>query len=111
MDKTPKKRPSKPFKGAVDGKPFTSENQPLPEAKKAGWEERKKERLFTGQVWAQLVGESGLPLKEFTAKLIKLAEAGNPKAIERVLNAIEDEDVKLPQIGEVVVRIVRDKTA
>lgn len=108
MDITPKKRPAKPFKGAVDGKPFTSTNQPTPEQKKAGWEERKKERLFTGEVWQQLVGENGLNLKEFTKKLIKLAEGGNPKAIEKVLSAIEDDSIKIEFPQTTTIRILRD---
>lgn len=108
MDKTPKKRPVKPFNGAADGKPFTTENQPSPEAKSAGWEQRRKERLFTGEVWEQLVGNNGLPLKEFTKKMIKLAEGGNTKAIEKVLGAIEEETVKIDTTGEMVIRIIRD---
>lgn len=108
MPGTSKKRPVRPFNGAADGKPFSAENQPSPEAKKAGWEERKKERLFTGEVWSQLVGKDGMKLTDFTKKMIKLAEGGNPKAIEKVLGAIEDDSIKLDASGEVVIRIQRD---
>lgn len=104
MGKTTEKRRI----GPDDGKKFTADYQPSPEAKSTGWEKRRKERLFTGEVWNQLVGTNGLPLKEFTKKIIKLAEGGNPKAIEKVLGAIEEETMKVDTTGDITIRIIRD---
>jgi len=43
MAETPENRPANaPFRGAIDGKPFTSENQPAPEQKSAGWAKKKR---------------------------------------------------------------------
>lgn len=93
--KTPNKRPKKPFRGAKDGKPFTKENQPSPEAKKKGWEKWRKERHLTQEIIKQ-VGE-GTTLKSYVKSLVVLAKKGNPKAIDAVNRCLEDDIIKIAQ--------------
>ena len=96
--KTSNKRPPKPFKGAVDGKPFTTDNQPSPEAKKAGWEQWRKERHLTQSIIKEMLGTDGKPtdtFKDFIAALVGNAKAGNPKAIDVVTRCIEDDILKV----------------
>jgi hypothetical protein len=95
--KTSKKRPKKPFKGAIDGIPFTAANQPTPEQKKAGWEQWRKERNLTQAVIKELIGEDGNSdnFKEYIQSLIKNAKIGNPKAIDAVNKCLEDEIIKV----------------
>lgn len=88
------KRPKKPFKGAVDGKPFTTENQPSPESKKQGWEELRKQRLLTKNLIKAVLDEYGIPTKEgedFFMSLLVNAKEGNSKAIDVVINALEEQ--------------------
>ena len=61
VEKTSKR---KPLRGAIDGKPFTSENQPTPEAKKAGWKELREQRLLTQNLLKLLLDENGIPTSE-----------------------------------------------
>jgi hypothetical protein len=91
-DKTPKKRPSKPFKGAVDGKPFSKENQPSPEAKSKGWEARRAERLLTQKIIEKLTGSNNL--EEYVDSLFNNAKMGNAKAIDTLNNGIEEQITK-----------------
>jgi len=89
-DKTPKKRPKIPFTGVKDGKSFTSENQPSPEAKKAGWEEMRAKKLLTQKIVEKLTG--GKTLEEYVEALYQLATIdGNSKAIETINKGIEDQ--------------------
>ena len=96
-EKTSKKRPAKPFRGAIDGKPFSKENQPPPEAKSKGWKERRSEMLLSKAI-AEALGvtaDDQTPLKGYAAKLILLAENGNAEALKQVRQAIEDEVTKI----------------
>jgi hypothetical protein len=95
--KTSKKRPTKPFRGAVDGVPFSKNNQPASELKVKGWEQWRKERNLTQAVIKELLGEdgAGLSFKEYIGALIKNAKAGNPKAIDAVNKCLEDEIIKV----------------
>ncbi len=98
--KTPKKRPAKPFRGVIDGKSFTKENQPTSEQKSKGWQEWRKERHLTQSIINMMVGEDGKPTKTFTgymASLVKNAQKGNPKAIDAVNKCLEDEIIKVAQ--------------
>lgn len=95
--KTTNKRPRKPFTG-VEGKRFSKTNQPTPENKSIGWQERRKERLLTQEVLKQLVGDDGTGNNNLTSyinELIKLAKKGNPKAIETINKCIEDDVQKI----------------
>lgn len=93
--KTSKKRPVKPFRGAVDGTPFTPINQPTPEQKKAGWQELRAQRLLTQAILAKMA--EGNNLKEYIESLVKNAKKGNAKAIETVNKGIEDDVLKIEQ--------------
>jgi hypothetical protein len=91
-DKTSKKRPAKPFRGAIDGKPFTKENQPSPEAKSKGWEARRAERLLTQKIIEKLTGANNL--EEYVDSLFNNAKMGNAKAIDTLNNGIEEQITK-----------------
>ena len=96
--KTPIKRrqgPKKPLRGAIDGKPFTKDNQPTPEAKKAGWEQWRKERHLTQAIVKKMLGVDGKPTKtmaQFITKLVSNANKGNPKAIDVLTKSLEDQE-------------------
>jgi hypothetical protein len=97
---TPKKRPSKPFRGVIDGKSFTKDNQPSPALKKAGWEELRKQRLLTQSVIKEMIGPDGVPTDTFNGyikALIKNANEGNPKAIDAINKCLEDDIMKIEQ--------------
>lgn len=96
-DKTSKKRPAKPFKGAVDGKPFTKENQPSPESKSEGWKELRAKRLLTQQIIAEMTGAEGKNLKAYVKSLLENAMQGNAKAIETINKCMEDDIIKVAQ--------------
>lgn len=88
------KRPKKPFKGAVDGKPFSADNQPSSDTKKAGWEELRKRKLLTRNILKILFDAEGIPLKDgedYFKSLVTNAKGGNAKAIDTVNKAIENE--------------------
>lgn len=92
-EKTPVKRPAKPFKGAVDGKPFTSTNQPTPEAKSKGWEAKRAEKLLTQKIIEKLT--DGETLDEYVQSLITNAKLGNAKAIDTINNGLEEQVTKV----------------
>lgn len=102
VEKTPKKRPKKPFEGAIDGKPFTSDNQPSPEAKKEGWKEWRERRMLT-QIIAKKMAE-GTTLEEYYDSLLANAKLGNSKAIETINKGIEDQidksEVLVTKVGK-----------
>lgn len=92
---TSKKRPAKPFRGAVDGVPFSKDNQPKPEAKSKGWGHWRKQRHLTQAIITAMVGKDGKPKKafgEYVNSLIENAKAGNPKAIETLNKSMEDQE-------------------
>lgn len=96
--KTPLKRrpgPKKPLRGVIDGKSFTKDNQPTPEAKKAGWDQWRKDRLLTQAIVKKMLGVDGKPTKtmaQFINKLVSNANKGNPKAIDVLIKSIEDQE-------------------
>ena len=62
VKQTSEKRPikttrngNKLFNGKEDGKPFTSENQPTPEQKKAGWDKKRAREEFVNKVYGKLL--------------------------------------------------------
>lgn len=82
----------------TEGKHFNSEYQPTSEAKKRGWQERRKQRLLTQSIIEEMTGENSEGkenLKEYVKALIRLAMDGNSKAIETVNRAIEDDIMKI----------------
>ncbi len=85
--KTTKKRPAKPFNGS-EGKVFSTDNQPSPEAKKQGWEERRAQKLLTQKIIEKMTGK---PLDEYVDSLILNAKLGNAKAIDTINKGIEDQ--------------------
>jgi hypothetical protein len=97
--KTSKKRPAKPFRGAVDGVPFSKDNQPASELKVKGWEQWRKERNLTQAIIKNLIGEDGSAknFDDYIESLVKNAKAGNPKAIDAVNKCLEDEIIKVAQ--------------
>jgi dsDNA-specific endonuclease/ATPase MutS2 len=97
--KTSKKRPAKPFVGN-EGKKFSAEHQPTPEAKRLGWEEWRKERNLTQGIIKELLGEDGQGknLKEYMQSLIANAKDGNPKAIDAVNKCLEDDIAKVAMV-------------
>jgi len=88
-EKTSSKRRDHHLKGAIDGKPFTSENQPSPEAKKAGWKEWREKRMLTQMIAKKMA--QGTTLEEYYQSLLDNAKAGNAKAIETINKGIEDQ--------------------
>lgn len=108
---TSKKRPARPFQGAKDGKPFTKDNQPPPEAKSAGWQRVRAERHFTKEILRQmgLIDGDGKPFVEYIRQVRQLAEEGNTEAMKQIRQAIED-DVKLIDVttkGESIKSVVK----
>ena len=91
-DKTSKKRPIKPFKGAVDGKPFTTQYQPTPEAKSKGWQEKRAQKFLTQKILEVLL--NGANLEDYVKSLFDNAKKGNPKAIDTINNGIEEQVTK-----------------
>jgi endonuclease III len=92
-DKTSKKRPAKPFRGAVDGKPFTPDTQPTPQAKSEGWKKLRAQRLLTQAIIAHMTKEKNL--EAYISSLYANAKKGNPKAIETINKGIEDDIAKV----------------
>lgn len=87
VDKTSKRIP---LRGAIDGKPFTTENQPPPEAKSKGWQEKRAERLLTQMIIEKMT--KGKALEEYVEALVTLATTeGNSKAIDTINKGIEDQ--------------------
>lgn len=84
--------------GSKDGRQFSSENQPSPEAKKAGWEELRKRRLLTQSLLKMLMDSEGIPTKEgedYFKSLLFNAKEGNAKAIDTLNNALEEQVSKV----------------
>ena len=99
--KTPKKPQRSILKGAADGVPFSATNQPSPEAKKEGWEKVRQRRLLTQKMLKHLLGDDlndEKNLDKYIKAIVKLAENGNPKAIETVNQCLED-DIKKVHIS------------
>ena len=102
--KTSVKRPINPFKGAIDGVPFSETNQPTPEAKKKGWEEWRKERILTQSIIKRMIGDDGLftdKHTKFIDSLLRLANDGNAKAIDVVCKCLEEEVIKVNHSGSI----------
>lgn len=95
-DKTTEKRRGRPLTG-TEGKTFSKDYQPSPEAKSKGWKERRSEMLLSKAI-AEALGvtaDDQTPLKGYASKLILLAENGNAEALKQVRQAIEDEVTKV----------------
>jgi hypothetical protein len=92
-DETPKKRPKVPFNGNDRGQGFTSERQPSPEAKKAGWEAKRAERLLTQKIIEKMT--NGQKLDDYVEALYNAAVLGNAKAIDTINKGIEDQVEKM----------------
>lgn len=89
-DKTTKKA----VMGPDTGKKFSSDNQPPAEHKKAGWKELREQRLLTQNLLKLLLDENGIPTKDgedFFTSLLTNAKDGNAKAIDVVINTLEDQ--------------------
>ncbi len=89
------------LRGAVDGKPFTTTNQPTPEQKKFGWQELRKQRLLTQGIIKLMLNPDGTPTPTFDSyfdALVKNARAGNPKAIDAINKCLEDDIVKTAMV-------------
>lgn len=96
----PKRRPLKPFTGK-EGKKFSKDNQPTPEAKRLGWQEVRKQRLLTQGIIALMVGKDGTPtdtFKGYLKSLVDNAKMGNAKAIEALNKIMEDDILKIAQV-------------
>lgn len=91
--KTSKKRPVKPFRGAIDGKPFTKEDQPSPEAKSEGWKKLRAERLLTQGILKYMTQGTNLP--DYIKSLYVNAAMGNSKAIETINKGLEEDIIKI----------------
>jgi len=102
MKKETSKKPPKPFRGAIDGVPFSIDNQPSPEAKKAGWEEFRKRRMLTQEMVKLMLGDDGQPtgtFTEFMTSLVANAKIGNPKAIDVISKCMEDDITKVAAVN------------
>ena len=85
------------LKGAKDGVPFGEQPQPSPEAKKLGWQKLREQRLLTQNLLKLLLDENGMPTidgQSFFQSLITNAKGGNPKAIDVLINTLEDQVTK-----------------
>lgn len=87
--------------GKETGIAFTKDNQPSPEAKRAGWQKVRAERHLTQGIIKLLVGEDGKPttlFKDYLRSLVSNAQLGNAKAIEAVNKIMEDDILKIAQV-------------
>ena len=73
-------------------KQFTSDYQPDPEAKKAGWEAKRAQRLLTQKIIEKLT--DGETLDEYVTSLLNNAKMGNAKAIDTINAGIEEQVIK-----------------
>ncbi len=87
--KTTEKQRKKNLLTGKEGNKFTSDNQPTPEQKSKGWQERRAEKLLTQKIIEKLT--EGTNLEEYIDSLIKNAKAGNPKAIDTINNGLEEQ--------------------
>ena len=95
-DGTPKKHPNLVV-GNELGQGFTTDNQPSPEAKKLGWQKLREQRLLTQNLLKLLLDENGIPTIDgmsFFQSLLTNAKGGNPKAIDVLVNSLEDQVTK-----------------
>lgn len=76
-----------------EGKKFSSDYQPPPKAKSAGWEQRRAERLLTQKILEKLT--KGTNLDDYVQSLYTNAVMGNAKAIDTINKGIEDEVSKI----------------
>ena len=91
--KTSTKLPKKPFTGE-EGNSFSKDNQPPAELKKLGWQKLREQRLLTQNLLKLLLDENGIPTNEgtdFFKSLLINAKDGNAKAIDVVINTLEDQ--------------------
>jgi len=88
VDKTSKRIP---LRGAIDGKPFTTDNQPSPEAKSKGWQELRAQRLLTQKILEEMI--KGTNMADYFQSLLNNAKMGNAKAIETINNGIEEQKI------------------
>ena len=72
-------------------KQFTSEYQPSPEAKKAGWQEVRAQKLLTQMILKKMA--EGTNLNEYVDSLLTNAKEGNAKAIDTINNGIEEQKI------------------
>jgi len=77
------------MKGNETGKPFTSDNQPSPEAKSKGWQELRAQRLLTQKILEEMT--KGTNMADYFQSLLSNAKMGNAKAIETINRGIEDQ--------------------
>ncbi len=96
-EKTRDKRAIKPGKGGIvlppAPKPFTSEQQPSPEAKSEGWKKLRAQRLLTQAIIAHMT--KGKNMQSYISSLYTNARKGNPKAIETINKGIEEDIIKI----------------
>ncbi len=74
-------------------KPFTSEQQPSPEAKSEGWKKLRAQRLLTQAIIAHMT--KGKNMEGYINSLYSNAKKGNPKAIETINKGIEEDIIKI----------------
>lgn len=75
------------------GKKFTADDQPSPEAKSKGWQERRAERLLTQKIFERMT--KGKTLDEYIDTLLRLVnDEGNTKAIDTINKGIEEQVIK-----------------
>ena len=95
--KTGEKRTMKPGKsGNVLPYPtntFTSKQQPTPEQKSEGWKKWRAERHFTQAIISMMTKGKNLDL--YNKSLLRNAKKGNPKAIETLNKAMEEDVLKI----------------
>ena len=73
------------------GVKFTADNQPSPEAKKAGWQEVRAQKLLTQMILKKMA--EGNNLTEYVDSLLTNAKDGNAKAIDTINNGIEEQKI------------------
>lgn len=90
MSETPKNTKKSVIMGNVLGQGFTSEKQPTSEQKKAGWEQKRQQKLLTQKIIEKLT--NGKTLDDYVDALFHLATIdGNSKAIETINKGIEEQ--------------------
>ena len=104
------KKPPKPFKGVEDGKAYSKDYQPSPQAKSDGWKRRRSEMLLSKAI-AEALGvdtDDKAPLKKYGKRLVELAEEGNSEAMKQVRSAVEDvvDKVDLTSDGERIQSVI-----
>lgn len=89
-----------------DGKKFTSENQPTPEAKSEGWKKKRAEKLLTQKIIEKIIDapvDDKRSLSKYVDAIYDLAVSGNPKAIDTINKGIEEEVQKIEHSGTIEV--------